>query len=84
MLLHKQTWTQQAHPEFDNKPVAYFSMEFGLHETLPIYSGGLGVLSGDHLKNLPISACPRRCWIHVWAGIFFPAYQRRWLAGSAQ
>lgn len=30
--------------------VAYFSMEYGLHESLPIYSGGLGVLSGDHLK----------------------------------
>lgn len=32
-------------------PVAYFSMEFGLHESLPIYSGGLGVLAGDHLKS---------------------------------
>jgi hypothetical protein len=32
-------------------PVAYFSMEFGLHETLPIYSGGLGVLAGDHLER---------------------------------
>ncbi|MFO7897126.1 MAG: alpha-glucan family phosphorylase [Candidatus Cloacimonadales bacterium] len=30
--------------------VAYFSMEYGLHESLPIYSGGLGILSGDHLK----------------------------------
>lgn len=30
--------------------IAYFSMEFGLHEALPIYSGGLGILSGDHLK----------------------------------
>ena len=33
------------------RPVAYFSMEFGLHESLPIYSGGLGVLAGDHLKS---------------------------------
>ena len=32
-------------------PVAYFSAEYGLHETLPIYSGGLGVLAGDHLKS---------------------------------
>ncbi len=47
----KTTWTQKAHPEFKGKPVAYFSMEFGLHETLPIYSGGLGVLAGDHLKE---------------------------------
>lgn len=33
------------------RPVAYFSAEFGLHESLPIYSGGLGVLSGDHAKS---------------------------------
>ncbi len=46
----KASWTQQAHPEVRD-PIAYFSMEFGLHETLPIYSGGLGVLSGDHLKE---------------------------------
>jgi starch phosphorylase len=31
--------------------VAYFSMEFGLHESLPVYSGGLGILAGDHLKS---------------------------------
>jgi len=34
-----------------SKPVAYFSLEFGLHESIPIYSGGLGVLSGDHIKS---------------------------------
>lgn len=44
------TWSQKTHPELKN-PIAYFSMEYGLHETLPIYSGGLGVLSGDHLKE---------------------------------
>ncbi|WP_419787026.1 alpha-glucan family phosphorylase [Pseudodesulfovibrio sp.] len=32
-------------------PVAYFSMEFGLHESIPIYSGGLGLLAGDHIKS---------------------------------
>jgi glycogen phosphorylase len=32
-------------------PVAYFSAEFGMHESMPIYSGGLGVLSGDHIKS---------------------------------
>src|SRR6202453_876196 len=32
-------------------PVAYFSAEFGLHESLPVYSGGLGVLAGDHIKS---------------------------------
>jgi starch phosphorylase len=45
------TWTHRTHPKFDSRPIAYFSMEFGLHETLPIYSGGLGVLAGDHLKE---------------------------------
>jgi starch phosphorylase len=45
------TWTSLAHPELTGRPIAYFSMEFGLHETLPIYSGGLGVLAGDHLKE---------------------------------
>jgi starch phosphorylase len=47
----KKTWAAQAHPELTNRPIAYFSMEYGLHEKLPIYSGGLGVLAGDHLKE---------------------------------
>jgi starch phosphorylase len=47
----KKTWAATAHPEMTGHPVAYFSMEYGLHETLPIYSGGLGVLAGDHLKE---------------------------------
>jgi starch phosphorylase len=34
------------------RPVAYFSAEFGLHESFPIYSGGLGVLAGDHIKSV--------------------------------
>src|SRR6266542_1195667 len=33
------------------RPIAYFSAEFGLHESFPIYSGGLGVLAGDHIKS---------------------------------
>jgi len=44
-------WAAKVHPELTDHPIAYFSMEFGLHETLPIYSGGLGVLAGDHLKE---------------------------------
>lgn len=43
-------WFAQAHPGSDLS-VAYFSMEFGLTECLAIYSGGLGVLSGDHIKS---------------------------------
>lgn len=46
-----KTWCLLHHPECKNHPIAYFSTEFGLHETLPIYAGGLGVLSGDHLKG---------------------------------
>ena len=44
------SWWQRARGEDDDLLVAYFSMEFGIHERLPIYSGGLGVLAGDHLK----------------------------------
>ncbi len=47
----QDTWGERTHPELTNRPIAYFSMEFGLHETLPIYSGGLGVLAGDDLKE---------------------------------
>ena len=43
------SWWERTKGE-DDFLVAYFSMEFGLHERLPIYSGGLGVLAGDHLK----------------------------------
>ncbi|HEX2910182.1 MAG TPA: alpha-glucan family phosphorylase [Chloroflexia bacterium] len=44
------TWFSTAHPDLLGKTIAYFSAEFGLHEALPIYSGGLGILSGDHCK----------------------------------
>ena len=43
------TWWEDTHPDSDLR-VAYFSMEFGIEAGLPIYSGGLGVLAGDHLK----------------------------------
>ena len=44
-------WYRQAHPDLYEHTIAYFSAEFGLHASLPIYSGGLGVLSGDHIKE---------------------------------
>ncbi|NPV27425.1 MAG: alpha-glucan family phosphorylase [Firmicutes bacterium] len=44
-------WFQQQHPELCRHTIAYFSAEFGFHESLPIYSGGLGVLAGDHCKS---------------------------------
>ena len=45
------TWVAKNAHDFKNASVAYFSAEFGLHESLRIYSGGLGVLSGDHTKS---------------------------------
>jgi glycogen phosphorylase len=45
------TWTARTYKTRGKPTIAYFSMEFGLHEILPIYSGGLGVLAGDHLKQ---------------------------------
>ena len=47
----KDTWFATAYPESTDRTIAYFSAEFGLHESLPIYSGGLGILSGDHVKE---------------------------------
>jgi starch phosphorylase len=52
----------QGHPVYGEKTrICYFSMEFGIHESLPIFAGGLGVLAGDHLKSashlgLPLTA----------------------------
>ena len=49
--MNAQTWFQQNHAEAADLKIAYFSMEFGMHESVPVYSGGLGVLAGDHLKS---------------------------------
>ncbi|MGD0749909.1 MAG: alpha-glucan family phosphorylase [Anaerolineales bacterium] len=50
-LNSKETWCTQTYEEQCDQQWAYFSMEFGVHEILPIYSGGLGVLAGDYLKE---------------------------------
>ena len=47
----KNTWFAQKYPENKNDVIAYFSAEYGLDQTIAIYSGGLGILSGDHLKS---------------------------------
>jgi len=53
--LTRKTWFDAHHGEpktpLSRASIAYFSMEFGIHECLPVYSGGLGVLAGDHLKS---------------------------------
>ena len=48
---HADTWATREMPAMGGRGVAYFSAEFGLHETLPIAAGGLGVLAGDHIKS---------------------------------
>jgi len=47
----KSTWFSKRYPENKNDLIAYFSAEYGLDQILSIYSGGLGILSGDHLKS---------------------------------
>ncbi len=62
-LSDQQPWSKlQLAPRISAEtPVAYFCAEFGIHNSLPLYSGGLGILAGDHLKsasdlNLPLVA----------------------------
>ncbi len=49
-LNEPNTWAHENASKLEQHPVAYFSAEFGFHETLPIAAGGLGVLAGDHAK----------------------------------
>ncbi|MGA2647007.1 MAG: alpha-glucan family phosphorylase [Candidatus Sulfotelmatobacter sp.] len=53
-----RTWGARHAGVLRPRPVAYFSAEFGLHESLPVYSGGLGVLAGDHIKSASDLAIP--------------------------
>ncbi len=50
-LRDTDTWFNRTHPGRGDDLIAYLSAEFGLHESLPIYCGGLGVLAGDHMKS---------------------------------
>jgi len=45
------TWWTRSYPQHSSQSIAYFSAEFALHQSLPIYAGGLGVLAGDHCKE---------------------------------
>ena len=45
------TWVDAKYSELTRRPIAYFSAEFALHQSLPLYAGGLGVLAGDHCKE---------------------------------
>src|SRR4051812_39727176 len=47
----RNTWWSNRYPQLAGRSIAYFSAEFALHQSLPIYAGGLGVLAGDHCKE---------------------------------
>ena len=49
--LNMPSWYEKEHGPDHKEVLGYFSLEFGLHESLPLYSGGLGILAGDHLKS---------------------------------
>lgn len=49
--LESTSWFEENRGGYENVGIAYFSAEFGIHESIPIYSGGLGVLAGDHMKS---------------------------------
>ncbi|GIW89111.1 MAG: alpha-glucan phosphorylase [Isosphaeraceae bacterium] len=74
-LRNDESWGAVHATTLRSRPVAYFSMEFGLHESLPIYSGGLGVLAGDHLKSASDLGIPL-----VGVGLLYDqGYFRQWI-----
>lgn len=70
-----RTWGARHTGILRPRPVAYFSAEFGLHESMPVYSGGLGVLAGDHIKSASDLGIPL-----VGIGLYYgQGYFRQWL-----
>lgn len=65
-MQNENNWFTNQHPEMDRSLIAYFSMEYGVHESLPLYAGGLGVLSGDHAKEASDLGLPFVC-----VGLFY-------------
>src|SRR6267142_5101933 len=61
------TWVESQWPEIGNRSIAYFSAEFALHQSLPIYAGGLGVLAGDHCKEASDLGVPL-----IGVGVMYP------------
>ncbi len=76
--MSKKTWYDQKVAKGRRTRIAYFSAEFGIHECLPIYSGGLGVLAGDHLKSASGLGLPL-----VGVGLFYHnGYCRQYLSAD--
>ena len=57
-MIRRTAWREASAGDDPQPVIAYFSMEFGLSEALPIYSGGLGMLAGDHLKSASSQGVP--------------------------
>ncbi len=77
-LASEVSWCSAQAGALRQKPIAYFSAEFGLHESLPLYSGGLGVLAGDYLKSASDLGLPL-----LGIGLFYAnGYFRQRLDGS--
>ena len=78
-----RTWGARHAGVLRPRPVAYFSAEFGLHVSIPEYSGGLGVLAGDHIKSASDLGIPLiGIGLVLRPGIFSPAPRPRWLAAG--
>ena len=78
-LVDERTWCAAHAGILRTTPVAYFSAEFGLHESLPLYSGGLGVLAGDYLKSASDLGIPA-----VGVGLFYArGYFRQRISASS-
>ncbi len=75
------TWYARHYPDQAGRTIAYFCAEFGLHESLPIYSGGMGILAGDHVKTASDLGLP-----FVAVGFIYPQgyFQQRIDAGGRQ
>jgi len=76
------TWApdDSVSPVSEERPVVYFCAEFGIHESLPIYSGGLGILAGDHLKSASDLGVPM-----VAVGLFYRrGYLRQGLSAEGE
>ena len=77
-LAADRTWGARHAGVLRPRPVAYFSAEFGLHDSIPEYSGGLGVLAGDHIKSASDLGIPL-----IGVGLFYgQGYFRQWLDRS--
>ena len=74
----RNTWWAKTHPALNGKSIAYFSAEFALHQSLPIYAGGLGVLAGDHCKEASDLGVPI-----IGVGFMYPqGYFHQYISGD--